>query len=464
MAKILLFSRATGKIQHLNTHTNQLVDLGAAIATTDATSAFDGRITNAVAIFRGEPYVALRDVTNNVRIYRYTSGSWNLVFTQAATVGGTMRCFGLEVLNDTLYATIIEDTAAGRYHYARTTNGTAWTVTFQAQGAMGSAGHVLKFKGVIWTATALGVHFQDPAVVGWSGGFMTGNDANMAGAAMAGGCFTYWNGNLYFIKPDVGALPQLYRLDPAWDKSQIAGIRWTNQAATGFPNAGVLALAFDGGQYCLFVNKDDELCLLYSGPNGTFAAKTTAATYPVFTDITLATLPANISALTNAAISLYEDDRRRTNEQHYFLIRDTVANDTYLMYWDGASIMEQRTVLSGQRFFAPQDTKADLRTFTDQQPAVYFGTGAFSQPFPGQVQLDYVLVDSGARPCDLSAEYSLDGDQWFPMTAGEGGDGVSGLISAAWPGQAHTFIWDAYIDLDGDVTPQMRLVPRISGV
>jgi hypothetical protein len=80
------------------------------------------------------------------------------------------------------------------------------------------------------------------------------------------------------------------------------------------------------------------------------------------------------------------------------------------------------------------------------------------------MQLDYTVRDIGSKPVDIFGEYSIDGDEWLPMTQGDGDDGNEQLATSP-VGTQYSFFWDAFIDLDGDFDfMNMRIVARIAGV
>lgn len=296
----------------------------------------------------------------------------------------------------------------------------------------------------------------------------TGNDAalgGVAGSANLLGSFTSWDGALYFVQPKTAAGPiRLYQLSTAWEAAlNVPAPQWTNRSFSGLVEAGFATVSADAGMWSLFVNRLDELCLFYSGSGSTKLAKTTSKTAPlVFTDLTNTFLPSTISTKTNLGVTLYTDDRRRTNLLQSFLIRDLSGASTILTNWDGASALTVVGSIAGAGFILPASRFGQESTFTNLQPTIHITD--VSEPFPGRIRIDYVVRADPARTVDILPEYSIDGDEYFPMTTGADDSGTTGL-PASPGGDAYFFNWDTFADLDGDFNNlPLRIVDRISGV
>jgi len=296
----------------------------------------------------------------------------------------------------------------------------------------------------------------------------TGNDIGLGGITGSSnliGCFTNWDGVLYFLQPKTVSGPtKLYQLAPAWDpRGNFPTPQWTVQTISGFIDAGFASVSNDSGMWALFPDNNDELVMVYSGSVGTKMAKSTSKTFPlVFTDLTINDLPLAIANLPNLGITLYDDDRRRSNNLQSLLFRDSANLVTYLCFWDSVNPVNFQATLTGSDFMLPANRRGEEDTFTNLLPAVKIT--AISQPFPGQVRIDYLLRCSPAHPCDVIPEYSIDGYTFFPMSEGDGDSGSSGLPTSG-AGIPYFFLWDAFTDLQGDFTfMNMRVLARISGV
>lgn len=361
----------------------------------------------------------------------YTPGE--TVVGSSSSTTGVVRSFNAPILR--------VDTVSGSGFTA------AETITGSQSGATGSVSTVTRFVNPL----------PD-----------TGNDTFLTGANGAAnliGTFASWDGILYFIQPKTASgSTRIYQLDSAWSSGlNVPAPQWTNLSFSGLVDAGFATVSSDSGMWSLFVNKLDELCLFYSASGSTKLAKTTSKTLPlVFTDLTNTLLPSTIATKTNLGINLYTDDRRRDNILQSFLIRDLSANSLIVTSWDGASAVEVKGTLTGEDYMLPASRLGQESTFTNLQPACQITDVA--QPFPGRLRIDYLVRCDPARTVDISAEYTIDGDQWFPMTEGDGDSGSTGL-SATPAGIPYFFNWDAFADLDGDLdNVDLRVVPRISGV
>lgn len=296
----------------------------------------------------------------------------------------------------------------------------------------------------------------------------TGNDTGLGGVtgpANLIGSFASWDGRLYFLQPKTASGPiKIYQLSATWQATdQVPAPQWTSLSFSGIVDAGFATVATDAGSWLLFVNKSDELCVFYSGSTSTKLAKTTSKTFPLtFTDLTNSLLPQTLATKTNLGAALYTDDRRRTNVLQTLIIRDLSSTTTILAAWDGVSSVVVNGSVTGVDYMLQSSYAGHESTYTALQPASYI-TGV-SYPFPGRVRIDYVVKCDPARSVDVLGEWSIDGDQYFPMTKGDGDSGDSGL-PASPAGTPYFFNWDAFADLSGDLdSVLMRIVPRISGV
>ncbi len=470
MAKALAFKRSTSEIVTVDTINNRVSVLGSALANVETTSAFPGRSENLVAVYRGDPYFLYLHNTNEIRLAAFTGGAWADVagFTAVVSAGGDMKPIGLHVVQDYLVAIMAEaDAGAGLDRViARTSqDGVVWnavvTKTFTGTPVTNDGGHTIAWRNAVFVGTAEGVAYFDPINNVWSTAFDSGDDAALTGSTIPVGNFCFWNNALYFVKPDM--VPTIYQLDSEFDTtSPPASPMWTNQLPTGIPGLGTVTVGPDTGTFLLFVNKLDKLCLLYSAQLGTKLIEVDAASFPIFDDVTDDYLPSALKTSANLGFALYVDDRRRVNELQSFLIRFPSAGDTQLASWNGVDEFTVRTTFSSVELMPPDDRFGELRTYTALQPTA--AIDAVSAPFPGRVQLDYTVRDSGSRPIDVFGEYSVDGDAWSPMTQGDGDDGSEQLASSP-AGTSYTFYWDAFSDLDGNFDHMhMRIVARISGV
>lgn len=470
MAKLLAFNRGTSKAVTLDTINGTIADVGAAIATVDTTSAFDARSRNTTAVFLGDPYTLVRAGSGPVVVaaYKYSSGSWAIAGFWSFTLNGagspTVHPVSLQVVNNTLVAVFYETGTIDGIHVRTTTDGASWSVATALGNAawpdFGVSGATTVWRNTVWASSGEGILGRVISPAAWVGGGVdVGSDSGLNDSLTQQGSFAHWKGDLYFIRPDT-TTPRLYKLPSTYSHSSVAAVAgWANQNATGIPVPGSLVVGADSGTYCLFTNTQDELCLWTSSTTGGVKlSKTTAATFPLFTDLTSALVPSTITGLNRQTIGLYEDDRRRTNELHSFVFRG--GGSSMLVSWDGTNLAKVVSTHAAT-LLIPNDQKSDLRTFTDLQPAVK--VTAVAQAFPGQATISYTLREASSRKCSISAQYSADGDTWSVMTQGTGGSATSNLTTSP-AGVAYTFVWDAYIDLDGSYDyMQMRVVPNISG-
>jgi len=471
MAKLLAFQRNVGKVVTIDTINNTLTVLGLVHPTNvENTDRFGLRTRNNIAVFKGAPFLLYREsVAMETRVALYATGFW--VDQASATLSdpatGYRSPTALHVEQDKLVSItqINQDGTVDAIEAMTSTDGIAWTAAVSrampTMPADSRGGHSINWRNAIWVATPDGLLYFDVAGNAWTTTFDPGDDSGIAGQEVLMGSFAFWNNDLYFALP--GASVRIYKLASDWDLAAPAPApAWTNISATGIVSVGTFTPGADSSGVCLFVGPaDDSLYLLYSAQLGTMMAKTTAADYPAFTDVTDPYVPAALRSETHFDISHYVDDRRSVAELHSFLFRSPMSGDTRLLSWDGVSELDVRTTLSGISVMPPHERFGALRTYTAWQPGCYILST--SAPFPGRVQIEYEVRDISSRPVDIFGEYSIDGDEWLPMSQGDGDDGNE-QISTTPPGQ-HTFYWDAWTDLTGTHdNMRMRIVARISGV
>ena len=296
-----------------------------------------------------------------------------------------------------------------------------------------------------------------------------GNDLGLGppdGSANQLGSFASWDGSLFFIQPQTATNPAtaLYKLNQSWAATSILPApQWTNTAIAGLPNVGSATVSNDAGVACLFVNNQDALSVFFSGATGTKIATCSSKSLPLqFTDGTNSLLPTTLSTKANMGIVLYDDDRRRTNNLQWFLIRDLSTSSTYICPWDGVSAIAIADTLAGVDYMLPFSHHGEESTFTNYAPSVKITST--SQPFPGQVRIDYKVRCNPAHPVDVFGEYTIDGDNFFPMSEGDGDSGSSGLATSP-SGNNYFFFWDAFVDLQGNYNNMgVRIFARISGL
>ena len=469
MAKALAFKRDTQEVVEIDTINNRFQALGVAIAGAETTVAFPGRSQNIIVVYRGDPYLLYLHNTNEIRLSVFTAGAWADVagFTAIVSAGGDMTPTALHVVQDFLVAVCQESDSAGvdKIIARRSADGITWaavvTKLMPTQPVTNQGGASLAWRNALFVSTADGIVFYDAVANTWAAAFDTGDDALLAGTTIPVGNFAFWNNALYFAKP--GVVPTIYQITATFDLGALpASPMWANLTPTGIPGLGTVTVGPDTGSLLLFVTKADELAMLYSAQLGTKLIKADSAQFPIFTDATDTFLPASIKAGTDLGFALYVDDRRRVNELQSFLIRYPSLGNTQLASWDGVGGFLVRSTFTGVQFMPPDSRFGELRTYTALQPTAHIRIVA--QPFPGRVRLDYTVRDSGSRPIDVFGEYSIDGDEWFPMTQGDGDSGNEQLASSP-AGTDYFFFWDAFVDLDGDFDHMhMRVVARISGV
>jgi hypothetical protein len=299
----------------------------------------------------------------------------------------------------------------------------------------------------------------------------TGSDPSVTNPFLSNivpqGCFSFWNNNLYFVLPDTGGGIKLYSLNPNWASPAPTPPQWSLVLnVTGILSSGTMVIGPDIGNYCLFVNKNEQLSLFHSGPNGTRLATSSMSSFPAFTDVTVNILPSSLTPVINQGISVYIDNRRRLNELQWFLIRNSAitGNTLTLASWDGVNPLVIQTQFPEADYLLPAGRNGELRTFTNLQPtcSITAINTTTSPAFPGRAVISYLVRDTFSRNVDTFGEYSIDGDIWLPMTEGDGDDGSVGLATSP-SGTPHTFYWDAFADLAGTYTfLNIRMIARIS--
>lgn len=473
MAKALAFRRDQRKVVTIDTINNAVSDLGGPLPDADLLDRFGLRTRNNVAIFKGDPYVFYRRAddasphTGHLHLAKFTSGAWTDQpggdWTPAA--GSFLTPTALQVVQDNLVAL-----AQGNAHAtlnpvsARvSTDGSTWsaatslplvTLPNESRG-----GHTIVWRNAVWIATSEGLIWYDPLSDTMAAVFDKGDDVGVTGQETLLGSFAFWNGDLYFAMP--GTAMRIYKLASDWQLgSPSPAPAWTNQTATGILSLGTVTPGPDVGAVCLFVNAQDDLCLLYSAQLGTKLAQAASSAFPAFTDV-IDAVPLALRSVANLGFAVYTDDRRRTAELQSFLIHYPSAGDTQLATWDGTSEMVVRNTFTGVLVMPSHGRFGAVRTYTALQPTTHIRST--SAPFPGRTQLDYTVRDASSRPVDVFGEYSTDGDEWFPMTQGDGDSGAEQLATTP-AGVDYSFYWDTWSNLDGNHTNMnMRIVARIAG-
>jgi hypothetical protein len=469
MAKTLAFKRATREVVAVDTVNGTVTSLGAALASSDLTSAFPNRTNNLLAIFRGDAFLLYRHTANEIRLARLTAGVWvdEAGFTAITTGSGNLTPTCLQVERGYLVASAQLSNSAGldQTYFRRSADGAVWdpvvTTLTPVQPTLSQGGNSVVWKNTVWVATAAGLIYYIPDTDTIAAAYDDGSDGLLDTPETTLGSFAFWNGDLYFARG--GSVPTIYRLDSNWTPTTpTAPPAWTKIAVTGLNSVGTVTVGPDVGTMLLFVDKQDNLCLLYSGSLSSKMARATALSFPAFTDVSGTYLPAEVQTDLDLGFAIFVDDRRRLNELQTIVIRDPSGNAVKIMPWDGSTAMTVRATFATLQLMTGDERFGALRTYTAQQPAAFM-TGT-TQPFPGRVSISYTLIDTASRPLDVFGEYSVDGDQWSAMTQGDGDDGNE-LLTSSPAGTAHTFFWDAFADLDDDLPfVYMRIVARIAGV
>jgi len=467
MAKALAFRRDTGKVVTVDTINNVVTDVGAAISGAVTSTAYPNRTRNNIAVYQGDPYLLYIHTSGEARVAVYQSGTWSDIPSAALPpVSGTVVPISLEVVQDYLVMSVWRQNSASvdGLLVKRTVDGATWNapvpIGAPVQPTVSEGCTSIAWRQVIWYATASGVIYYNPITNTMGGAFDDGDDGNLDGQDATVGSFAFWNNGLYFLKP--GSALSLYQLDAAWQPTApVTPPAWNKLPATGIPSLGPLTIVPDAPPALLFVNKIDELCILYSAALGSKLVKTNSAAFPVFTftDVTTGLLPSAIQSISDGGFTLFQDDRRRVNEVQNILVHS--SSSTQLATWDGVSEIDVRATFA-HRVMPPDERFGALRTFTNLQPTTSI-TGV-AQPWDGRVEIDYDVRDASSRPVDIFGEYSVDGDEWLPMTQGDGDDGNEQLATTP-AGNSYQFFWDAWADLTGTYpNMNMRIVSRISGV
>lgn len=471
MAKALAFKRTTQEVVTVDTVNGVVTALGTPVAAAELTSAFPGRSNNLLAIYRGDAFLLYRTNTNGIRLAKLTGGAWVDVvgFGTVTSGSGTLTPTCLWVERERLVAVFALSNSAGidGCLSRQSTDGVTWPAAVGAvypgpqQPSVTNGGNSIIWKNVVWVASPAGLNYYDPVADLWGPTFDGGSDGGLVSTFTPVGSFAFWNGDLYFARG--GTVPTLYRLDSNWTPSvPVVPPAWNRVTATGLNGVGTVTVGPDSGTICLFVDKTDSLVMIYSGSLGTKMARATVVSFPAFVDVSGTFLPPDLQTAVNLGFSLYVDDRRRVNELQSLLIRDSVANTMKVASWDGSTAVRVRATFTALQLMPADERFGEVRTYLAQQPAVYITST--SQPFPGRKVINYTLIDVGSRPLDIFGEYSIDGDEWHQMTQGDGDDGDEGLASSP-TGVAHTFFWDAFVDLDDNLPfVWQRITARIAGV
>jgi len=478
MAQLLAYDRPNQQPTLLDTINVATATLGGTVAAAETTNAFPNRTKNIVSTYLGDAYLLYLQAGGDVELAGYNGATWPDVagfFTVSPTTGGVVPG-ALHVHEDRLFAFVLDDGAANERIFAVRSDpndGTTWA--FASTFVFGVAvtaplGHSIRWRNAIWFATSNGLVYYIPSTNTW-GTIDTGDDTLLTGDKVCQGMFASEGGNLYFIMPNdtLVTTPQLYQLDPAWDlTAPPASPAWSN-AGVLFPTAGAITPGPDNGTYALFRNKVGVLTAWYSGNVATKVVQIQDLGSGLqATDVSTTVLPSGFSSQLDTGWSVFVDDRRRTNEQFTILGRDVTAipNSIVVFSWDGSS---QATLLGrldagggGLDLLLPDEERGDFRLWTDVQPTCHIRSTA--PEFPGRTRINYTIRDQLSRPIDISGEYSVDSQTWFPMSQGDGDDGSSQLASTSG-GNDYFFFWDSYNDLAGDLDRvDIRMIARLAGV
>ena len=476
MAKLLAYKRATQQVVTLDTVQPAITVVGTSLPLADITSALPGRSQNLVSTFLGDPYLLYRTTLNEIRLAKYVAGVWtnSVGFGVVTTGSGALTPIGLVVVQDVLVALYALSGSAGidGLIAKQSTDGATWSLPVSLlnpllyQPGTTNGGHVMSWRNAVWITGVAGIAYYDPVGDVFGAAFDTGSDADIADQKVTFGAFASYSDDLYYLLPTTSVLqtPKLYKLDSAWSVAiPVAVPAWT-KVVVSIASAGPLFVGPDNGVYSLFTNKAGALTAWFSGNNETkvvtFVSTTTGLTA---SDVTTATLDLTVRSLVNAGWSLMSDDRRRTNERQTIVCRDIAASPQkiHVLTWDGASPATLDETFASLDLILTNDERGDFRIFTDLLPGAFIT--AFTQPFPGRVQLNYTVRDSLSRPVDVFGEYSLDKQTWLPMTQGDGDSGATALVSTP-VGSPYFYYWDAFQDLVDDYDYiDVRMIVRVSG-
>jgi len=476
MAKLLAYKRATQQVVTLDTVQPAITVVGTSLPLADITSALPGRSQNLVSTFLGDPYLLYRTTLNEIRLAKYVAGVWtnSVGFGVVTTGSGALTPIGLVVVQDVLVALYALSGSAGidGLIAKQSTDGATWSLPVSLlnpvlyQPGTTNGGHVMSWRNAVWITGVAGIAYYDPVGDVFGAAFDTGSDADIADQKVTFGAFASYSDDLYYLLPTTSVLqtPKLYKLDSAWSVAiPVAVPAWT-KVVVSIASAGPLFVGPDNGVYSLFTNKAGALTAWFSGNNETkvvtFVSTTTGLTA---SDVTTATLDLTVRSLVNAGWSLMSDDRRRTNERQTIVCRDIAASPQkiHVLTWDGASPATLDETFASLDLILTNDERGDFRIFTDLLPGAFIT--AFTQPFPGRVQLNYTVRDSLSRPVDVFGEYSLDKQTWLPMTQGDGDSGATAIVSTP-VGSPYFYYWDAFQDLVDDYDYiDVRMIVRVSG-
>lgn len=394
MAQTLGFLRSTSQVVTFDTINNLVSPLGPALVGVATTQAlFPAKIQNTEAVYQGNPYAAVITTAGNIeiRVYSVGTGLWTLssaVYTPV-TLGALQSPICLQEVNNKLVAIWLESAAGSSIISAAVYDGVTWSTrkntAANALLATSYGGNSVVWDGAVFFATTLGIGSFVPGT--GFGSFDQGLNPAIINPLIdpitPQGCFAFWNNVLYFIKPATGlSAAILFSLNPLWDIS-LAPPQWnTVTGVNGIVTSGVMIAGNDIGNYCLFVNKQNQISLFHSGPSGTRLAVSATSAFPTFTDVTADLLPADIAMKTDLGVSLYPDDRRRLNEQQWFFLRDSslTGNEVTLCKWDGVNPLVVQTSFPGEDYLLPGNQDGEPRTFTNVQPACYI-TDVNSGPY-----------------------------------------------------------------------------------
>jgi len=481
MAKFLAYKRDDRQVVTVNTIDVLVESLGNQVAGADVLSDFPNRCENVVCEFRGDYYLLYRTPSNEIRLSLLDLGSgvWADVvgFTAITTVSGTLVPMCLQVVRDRLVAIATVANSVGVdgviARRSASDDGSTWspinTQNFATQPTDSRAGPSIVWHNAVFFTTSEGIGYYDPASDTLTSTFDDGDDSSITGQKANFGAFTFFENDLYYVLPtdNPSGAPNIYRLDKTWSTTAPTPT-WQNLLIV-IPGTGEVVLNNDTGNYSMFVNRNGIISLLYSGTLGSklVTIEGSGSMFTV-TDLSDTLVPLTIRGEPNLGFAYYVDDRRRTNERHTIIVRfrPSIPQSVLLYSWDGVSELEQVGTLdgggTGLDLMVPEVERGDFRTFTDNQPSVFVDDA--SQPFPGRVRVDYTIRDDSSRPIDVIPEYSINGQDWFEMTQGDGDSGKENLTSSP-TGLSYFFNWDAFVDLDGDFdNVDIRVVARIAGV
>lgn len=483
MAKFLAYKRDDRQVVTVNTIDVATVALGNQITGANVLSDFPGRTENIVAEFRGSYYLLYLTATNEVSLSVFDLGlnTWSDVvgFNSFTTGSGSLTPVCLHVVRDRLVAIVSLSNSAGvdgiLAQRSAADDGATWspivTQNFVTQPNPSRAGASVVWHNAVFFTTAEGICYYDPAGDTIAAAFDSGDDTNITDPKANFGSFTFLEGDLYYVLPTtlVAGAPTLYKLDKAWSTTTpITPPAWTLQPII-IPGTGEIVVNNDTGNYSLFVNRNGDMSLAYSGSLGSkLVTIVRSGSSFVVTDVSTTLLPDSIRTEPNLGFGYYVDDRRSSNERHTIIVRfrPAIPQSIVLLDWDGVNAVIESGVLddggSGLDLMCPDAERGDTRTYTANEPSCFLDDA--SQPFPGRVRIDYTVGDENSRNVDVIPEFSIDGQSWTAMSKGDGDSGVTDLMTTP-TGVPYFFFWDAFSDLNGDHDNiDIRVVARLSGV